>query len=414
MSLLKISLFPFCLKGFRVCNFPTEKEMSDESGEPGTAETLSEQTHYIIAGTFALLAVTAFSLNTLVLVAFIRDRSLWTPSNKLILSIAVGDWLHAVLAFPFGIVANVSHGWQMDDALCKWYAFITTFSSFGIILHHSIFAIERAVVINYSVASRAVVRKLHFVIVGLWMFALLWSTFPLFGWSVYAPEGASVLCSIRWQSSDPSNIAYIACIFFFFYVGPIVAMVTAYSSIFRTVKRMTQNAHQMWGANAAPTLEAVRAESKTARMAFIMAFCFLFAWTPYAVVSLYAVIKVPKPIVSPLVAALPALFAKTAACYNPVIYFLVFKKFRVSLRQALRPLFVLMTFSKPDTSNANIELVTAFTESDKDGSKNDKDFSEEEAVRLVQTPNALREEPNTADESFLVSNSSEVNFNFAV
>ncbi|XP_078378506.1 melanopsin-like [Oculina patagonica] len=384
--------------------------MSDESREPGTAETLSEQTHYIIAGTYALLAVTAISLNTLVLVAFIRDRALWTHSNKLVLSIAVGDWLHAVLAFPFGIVANASHGWEMDDALCKWYAFITTFTSFGITLHHCTFAIERAAVINYAVASRSILRKLHFVIVGLWMFALLWSIFPFFGWSAYAHEGASALCSIHWQSSDPSDIAYIACIFFFFYAGPIGAMVTAYSSIFHTVKKMTQNAHHMWGENAAPTLEAVRAESKTARMSFIMSFCFIFAWTPYAVVSLYAVIKAPDPVVSPLVAALPALFAKTAACYNPVIYFLLFKKFRVSLRQTLRPLSVLVSFSKTDTSNANIELVTALTESDKYGSKSDKDYSEEEAVRLVQTTNALREEPNTPEKSFLVSNQSEINF----
>ncbi|KAL9966912.1 hypothetical protein ACROYT_G025052 [Oculina patagonica] len=385
-------------------------EMSDESGAPKTTEALSEQTHYIIAGAYAFLAVTALSLNTLVLVAFIKDRALWTHSNKLILSIAIADWLHAVLAFPVGIVANASHGWRMNDPSCSWYAFITTFISFAIMLHHATFAIERAVVINFSVASRSIVRKLHFVIVGLWMFALLWSSFPLFGWSAYAPEGESVLCSIRWQSSDPSNIAYIACIFFFFYVGPIIAMVTAYSLIYRSVKKMTQNAYHMWGENAVPTLEAVRAESKTSRMAFIMSFCFIFAWTPYAVVSLYAIIKVPGPIISPLVASLPALFAKSAACYNPVIYFLLFKKFRISLRQTLRPLFVRMSFLKQDTSNANIELVTALTESDKDRSRNEKDYSEEEAVRLVQTPSFLKGEPYTQEtDNLVVSNVSAIN-----
>ena len=383
--------------------------MPDKSGDPGTAETLSEQGHYVIAGVYAILAVTAFSLNTLALVAFIRDRALLTHSNKLIFSIAVGDWLHAALAYPVGTVANASHSWRMDDALCSWYAFITAFLSFGIMLHHATFAIERAIVINYSVAFRSIQRKLHFIIAGLWMFALLWSTFPLFGWSAYAPEGASVLCSIRWQSSDPSNIAFIACIFFFFFVGPIVAMVMAYSSIYRNVKKMTQNAHHMWGENAVPTLEAVRAESKTARMAFIMSFCFLFAWTPYAVVSLYAVIKVPEPIVSPLVAALPALFAKTAACYNPIIYFFLFKKFRVSLRQTWRQLLVRVPFLKQETSAANAELVKNLTESEGDGSKNDMDCSQEEALCLEQMANVLIEEPNTPEKGFIVSSSSEIN-----
>ena len=314
--------------------------MSDTTERQGNVEALSKHAHYGVAAVYALLAVTALSLNTLVLVAFIRDRGLRTPSNKIILSIAMGDLLHAALAFPFGIVANASHGWIMGAAKCSWYAFITIFLSFGIMLHHAALAIERAFMINCSFAVRPTERKLHFVIAGLWIFAMLWSTFPLFGWSAYAPEGASVLCSIRWQSSNPSNIAYIACIFFFFYAVPIVAIVTAYSLIYHNVNTMKRNAQQMWGDNAAPTLEAVRAESKTARMAFIMSFFFLFAWTPYAVVSLYAVIKVSEPIISPLVTTLPALFAKTATCYNPVNYFLMNEKFRLSLCRTLRQLLV--------------------------------------------------------------------------
>lgn len=327
-------------------------DFKNKSGELQNGDAMSKQAHYVIAVVYALLAITAIILNTLVIFTFIRDRALCTPSNYLILSIAVGDWLHAVLAYPFGIAANASHGWRMDDVNCSWYAFITTFLSFGIMLHHATFAIERAIVINYSVV---VEKKLHVVIIGLWLFALLWSTFPLFGWSAYAPEGASVLCSIHWQSSDPRDIAFIACIFFFFFVGPIVAMVTAYSSIYRNVTKMTQSAHDMWGENAAPTLEAVRAESKTARMAFVMSFCFLFAWTPYAVVSLYAIIKMPEPVISPLVATLPALFSKTASSYNPVIYFLLFKKFRDSLRQTLQPLSLCRRFKKEDTSTAKNE-----------------------------------------------------------
>ena len=307
--------------------------MSDKTEEQGATESLSEQTHYIFAGVYALLTFIAFSLNTLVLVTSISDRSLRTPSNKLILSMAVGDWLHAVLAYPFGIVANVSKDWRSNNASCLWYAFITAFLSFGVILHHATFAIERAAVIKYSITLVIVERKLRLVIIGLWMFALLWSTFPLAGWSAYAPEGAGLLCSIRWQSSDPGNIAFIACIFSFFFVAPIVTMATAYYSIYHTVKKISQNAHDLWGENAAPTLEAVQAESKTSRMAFIMSFCFIFAWTPYAMVSLYAVIRAPKPLISPLVTSLPAIFAKTAACYNPIIYFLLFTKFRVSLRK---------------------------------------------------------------------------------
>ena len=310
-------------------------DLKNKSGglEPG--EAFSKPVYDVIASVYALLAVTALSLNTLVLVAFFADRTLRTPSNRLILSIAVGDWLHAVLAYPLGVVRNASQTWRMSGASCTWYAFITAFLSFGIILHYAVFAVERAITINYAETLFSIKPKLNFVIGGLWTFALLWSLFPLFGWSAYVPEGAGVFCSIRWQSSHPRDILFVACVFLFFFFLPIVVMVTAYSSIYNNMRKMTRNAHGMWGENAAPTMEAIQAERKTARMAFIMSTCFLFAWTPYAVVTLYAIILMPEHI-SPVVAMLPSMFAKTAACYNPVIYCLLFKKFRDSLGQTLR------------------------------------------------------------------------------
>ena len=303
-----------------------------------SSQSMSNVVHYVIACVYALLAVAAISLNTPVLVAFVKDKTLRTPSNRLILSVAVGDWLHAVLAYPLGVVAHVSRGWQaMTGSVCSWYAFITVFLSFGIMLHHATFAIERAIVINYAITPLVIAKKLNFIITVLWAFSLLWSCFPLFGWSAYVPEGQGALCSIRWQSSESRDTAFVGCIFFFFFLVPIVSMVTAYFKIFSTVKKMTRNARDLWGKSADPTLEALQSERKVARMAFVMSFCFLFAWTPYATVALYSAIGKPGKI-SPLVATLPALFAKTAPCYNPVIYFLMFKKFRQSLRETMRPL----------------------------------------------------------------------------
>ncbi|PFX30819.1 rhodopsin [Stylophora pistillata] len=197
-------------------------DFKNKSKDMDPEEAFSTPIYYVIAAVYAVLTVTAFSLNTLVIWAFVKDRTLRTRSNRLILSIAVGDWLHAVLAYPFGVVRNASQSWRMSGGACT--------------------------------------------------------------------------CNMR---------------------------------------KITLNAHGLWGENAAPTKEAIQAESKIARMAFVMSISFLFAWTPYAVLSLYAIINKPEDI-TPLVATLPSLFAKTAACYNPVIYFLSYKKFRESLGQTLR------------------------------------------------------------------------------
>ena len=135
--------------------------------------------------------------------------------------------------------------------------------SFGTTLHHATFAIKRAIVIKF-------VNKLKYIIVGLWLFALIWSTLPLIGWSGYAPEGGLSVCWIDWQNSCPPSNAYIWCIFVLFFLAPFVIMVIAYDSIYRNVKRMTRTARDLWGEDTPPTLQAILTESKTARMACIV------------------------------------------------------------------------------------------------------------------------------------------------
>ena len=347
-------------------SLPTEKaipNVRNGTEDSQATEELSEQVYYAIASVYVVLAVIAFIFNTLVLVVFTKDSSLRSHSNILILSIAIGDWIQAVVAYPLGVVGILSKSWQTTGTTCSCYGFIVAFLSFSTMLHHATFAIERAIVIKFSF-SFSIVNKLKYIIFGLWLFALIWSSLPLIGWSGYAPEGGRSVCSIDWQSSDPSAVAYIWCIFVLFFLAPFITMVTAYGSIYRNVKRMTQTAHNIWGECAAPTLETILAESRTARMACIMSFCFLFAWTPYAAVSLYAMIRAPKPAISPLMATLPALFAKTAPCYNPLIYFLLFKKFRSSLRKVLRPLPICRRFLRQESSGGNMEVISRLTASD--------------------------------------------------
>ena len=347
-------------------SLPTEKaipNVRNGTEDSQATEELSEQVYYAIASVYVVLAVIAFIFNTLVLFVFTKDSSLRSHSNILILSIAIGDWIQAVVAYPLGVVGILSKSWQTTGTTCSCYGFIVAFLSFSTMLHHATFAIERAIVIKFSF-SFSVVNKLKYIIVGLWLFALIWSSLPLIGWSGYAPEGGRSVCSIDWQSSDPSAVAYIWCIFVLFFLAPFITMVASYCSIYRNVKRMTQTAHNIWGECAAPTLETILAESRTARMACIMSFCFLFAWTPYAAVSLYAIIRAPEPAISPLMATLPALFAKTAPCYNPLIYFLLFKKFRSSLRKVLRPLPICRRFLRQESSGGNMEVISRLTASD--------------------------------------------------
>lgn len=61
---------------------------------------------------------------------------------------------------------------------------------------------------------------------------------------------------------------------------------------------------------------------------------FLLAWTPYALVCIWAALGDPGTIPASLLIA-PPVFAKSSACYNPVLYALINKRFRLALRKLL-------------------------------------------------------------------------------
>nr|QYF06563.1 ciliary opsin [Macrobiotus sp.] len=62
-------------------------------------------------------------------------------------------------------------------------------------------------------------------------------------------------------------------------------------------------------------------------MIIFMVAAFLFAWMPYAVVSLIVVFG-GDYLITPSAAAAPAIFAKSSIIYNPIIYVLTNPKVR--------------------------------------------------------------------------------------
>lgn len=62
-----------------------------------------------------------------------------------------------------------------------------------------------------------------------------------------------------------------------------------------------------------------KAEKEVTRMVMVMVFAFCLCWGPYTFFACFAAAH-PGYAFHPLVAALPAYFAKSATIYNPIIY----------------------------------------------------------------------------------------------
>ncbi len=74
---------------------------------------------------------------------------------------------------------------------------------------------------------------------------------------------------------------------------------------------------------------------------FACVLLFLVAWSPYAIVCLWVIPNDPEQI-TPRLAVLPALFAKSSAMYNPLVY-------AVSNRQMRKAFLELMGVRKQDS-----------------------------------------------------------------
>ncbi|XP_022809283.1 melanopsin-B-like [Stylophora pistillata] len=299
-----------------------------------TEELLSPGTYYALAFVYIVLAIAATFFNSVVLLTFIMDRSLVLPANVLIMSIATSDWLMGVMINPLGAAANASESAWFTDSTCTFYAFVSTFLGLGTMLHHAAYALDRYFVLSRPLESQHSMGRMVTVVLSIWGFALMWSLFPLFGWSAYVPEAGRIACSLRWQSAQQGDTFFVICLFAFFYIIPLSVIVISYTLMFVNVRYMTKNARKIWGNNAAATLETIKAAWKMAKIGLLMFIGFFVAWTPYAAVSFYAAFLSTD--FSLITAAFPAMFAKTSNIYNPIIYFFAYKTFRESLLKLWR------------------------------------------------------------------------------
>lgn len=74
------------------------------------------------------------------------------------------------------------------------------------------------------------------------MYALVQSLPPLFGWGSYGPEGGNLSCSVSWEIHDSTthNDSYIAFIFVFGLIIPLIIILSSYFGIIIKLKRVRQ------------------------------------------------------------------------------------------------------------------------------------------------------------------------------
>jgi hypothetical protein len=200
-----------------------------------------------IAATLTVLSCLAFVLNSCVIIIFLGNRSLLTSSNYILLSMAVSDWLKSTFVTTVGAYANAKHWWTLDDVICQYVAFSSTVLGLTSMMHIMALAVEKWIILKKAAVNDISERNMASAVCGLWFFSFLWSLFSLLGWSSFGPEPGYAGCSVTWNSSIPSDKAYIVFLFMFFFLIPVAIATYCYIRIYTQVRKLAANAIRRWG-----------------------------------------------------------------------------------------------------------------------------------------------------------------------
>ncbi|XP_020374117.2 opsin-3-like [Rhincodon typus] len=284
--------------------------------ELAPAFTLSPSGHLVAAVCLGSIGLLGFTNNMLVLLLFCRYKVLRSPINLLLANISVSDLLVCTLGTPFSFAASARQRWLIGEMGCIWYGFANTVFGTVSLISLTILSYDRYITITGATeADKTNYSKAFAWISFSWIYSLIWTLPPLFGWSQYGPEGPGTTCSVNWHSKDTANVSYIVCLFVFCLVIPFLVIVYCYGKILLTVRKV----------RVSNSTGRAR-EHKVLLMVTSMVACFLLCWLPYGVVALVATFGRPG-LVSPAASIIPSILAKSSTVYNPIIYVFLNKQF---------------------------------------------------------------------------------------
>ncbi|XP_067458778.1 trace amine-associated receptor 13c-like [Thunnus thynnus] len=295
----------------------------------------------ILLSSLSLLTV---ALNLLVIISVSHFRQLHTPTNLLLLSLAVSDFLVGLLLIP-GAVVLQTFCWFLGDEICllfNYMSFIITSSSVGDMV---LISVDRYVAIcdplHYT--TRITVRRVKLCVCLCWFFSALFSI--VFTKDELTQPGKYNSC----QGECVFVIEYISGLvdLVLTFVVPVTFIIILYMRVF--VVAVSQ-ARAMRSHVAAVTLQvsltltSKKSELKAARTLGILVVVFLICFCPY-----YITVLAGNNLLNTSSAFFVLHLLQFNSCLNPVIYTLFYPWFRKASK-----FIVTLQILQPGSCDANI------------------------------------------------------------
>ncbi|XP_073331629.1 trace amine-associated receptor 13c-like [Pagrus major] len=315
---------------------------------------------YSFGTNFALYLVFLFGMlvtilgNSLVIVSICHFKQLHSPTNVLIVSLALVDLLVGFIVMPFSATRTVTGCWFYGDTFCHLHSSFELFLTILSIFHLICIAVDRhQAICNPLHYSRKITMSVAMIMVcACWALAAAYSYGVLYSKaneagledlmaSIVCLGGCFVFTNPLWRI-----LGSAICIFF-----PCTVMVCIYTQIFIVAKqhvRKIGDKNKCLNARGRGGL-VKQSECKAAKTLSIVLGAFIFCWIPLFTVS----------IIDPLTGySTPGLLIEVLiwlgyfnSTLNPIIYALFYPSFK----KCFHCIITLKIFSS-NSSNMNITV----------------------------------------------------------
>ena len=241
---------------------------------------------------FVLLNIAALVGNSLVCLAFYRNRSLRTVTNYFVLSLAITDLSMAVLVMPLRIASTIATKGSVNDLICKLSDFFTLTLAGVSLLTVVQLTINRYVrVVRPELYAHIFSKKRSVaMVVCVCIVAIAVNTVLAVVMRMQPPTVASksANCFKLFLKNYTSNPVYLfICIIFIAF--PSIVIVMCYIKIYQTIRHHnTAAAPSSQGGHSAYGVE----ESKVTRMLTVVVVGFYLCWLPQLITAILQALDV--------------------------------------------------------------------------------------------------------------------------
>lgn len=138
----------------------------------------------IISVILGILILCTIIGNCLVCISVAIVKRLQTPSNLLIVSLAVADLLVAILVMPFAGTVQIYGAWMLGESMCDMWTTTDVLLCTASILNLCMISVDRYFVITrpFQYAMKRTPRRMGIMIGIVWGLSAVVSIPPVFGW----------------------------------------------------------------------------------------------------------------------------------------------------------------------------------------------------------------------------------------